>query len=167
MIRSWLAKKIVTRSLDALNRGDLRPTLRMDGRDVHFRFPGTSSWATDITGRDQVEAWLRRMVATGLQHSVDEVVAGGPPWRMTMVLRGTDSATAADGTVVYENRYVIWGRSRWGLLQDYEVYEDTEKALAWDAHLAANSTGAVTSSRSGFAENVRLTKVLRLPERSG
>ena len=59
----------------------------MEAPDVHFRFPGTSSWATDVVGRDNVEEWLNRMVATGLQHEAAEVVVAGPPWRMTMVLR--------------------------------------------------------------------------------
>lgn len=47
MVRSWLAKRPVTWNMEALNRGDVRPTLRMEARDVHFRFPGTSSWAID------------------------------------------------------------------------------------------------------------------------
>lgn len=140
MVRSWLAKKVIDHNMAAMNRGDIRPTLRMEARHVHFRFPGTSSWATDITGRDGVEAWLQRTVAVGLRHEVDEVVAGGPPWRMTMVLRGSDHIAEPDGTVVYENRYVIWARTRWGLIDDYEVYEDTQKVVDLDAYLAASAS---------------------------
>ena len=136
MVRSWLAKKVITRNLQALNRGDIRPTLRMDAPDVHFRFPGTSSWATDVVGRDKGEEWLKRMVATGLQHEAEDVVASGPPWRMTMVLRGTDRFEERDGTLVYENRYVIWALTRWGFIKNYEVYEDTERSVAFDAYLA-------------------------------
>ena len=136
MVRSWLAKMVVTRNLRALNQGDIRPTLRMDAPDVHFRFPGTSSWATDVVGRDKVEEWLTRMVATGLQHQADDVVASGPPWRMSMILRGTDRLHEPDGTLVYENRYVIWALTHWGFIADYEVYEDTEKSVAFDAYLA-------------------------------
>jgi ketosteroid isomerase-like protein len=143
MVRSWLAKKLIAYNLEALNRGDIHPTLRMDAPDVHFRFPGTSSWAADITGREHVRTWLRRMTATGLQHHADEVVASGPPWHMTMVLRGTDRLDEPDGTLVYENRYVIWAITRWGRVSDYEVYEDTEKVTAFDAYLAENG---------GFAE---------------
>jgi ketosteroid isomerase-like protein len=136
VVRSWLAKKLISRNLRALNQGDIRPTLRMDASDVHFRFPGTSSWAADVVGRDKVEEWLTRMVATGLQHEAHDVVASGPPWRMTMVLRGTDRFEEQDGTLVYENRYVIWALTRWGLIGDYEVYEDTERSVAFDAYLA-------------------------------
>lgn len=145
-MRSWLAKKLIAHNLDALNRGNAGPTLRMEARDVHFRFPGTSSWAADITGRDHVEAWLERMVATGLQHHVNEVVASGPPWRMTMALRGTDQLDEPDGTRVYENRYVIWATTRWGLICDYEVFEDTEKVTAFDTYLAAKGARAATGT---------------------
>jgi hypothetical protein len=55
---------------------------------------------------------------------------------MTMVLRGTDRFEDPDGTLVYENRYVIWALTRWGFIRDYEVYEDTEKSVAFDAYLA-------------------------------
>jgi hypothetical protein len=55
---------------------------------------------------------------------------------MTMVLRGTDRFAQQDGTLVYENRYVIWALTRWGSIRDYEVYEDTEKSVAFDAYLA-------------------------------
>jgi len=144
MVRSWLAKKLITRNLEALNRGDVGPTLRMESNDVHFRFPGTNSFGIDTTGRDNVEAWLNRMVATGLQHKAEEVVASGPPWRMTLVLRGTDRFDGSDGAPVYDNRYVIWACTRWGLIHDYEVYEDTEKATAFDAYL---------SDRGGMAES--------------
>ena len=136
MLRSWLARRMVTRSLAALNQGDVRPMLRMESPGVHFRFPGSSSWAIDAVGRDQVEGWLRRMTATGLQHQAEDVVAVGPPWRMTLILRGIDRCDAPGGVTVYDNRYVIWATAKWGRITDYEVYEDTEKLTAFDAYLA-------------------------------
>jgi ketosteroid isomerase-like protein len=135
MIRNWLAMQLLTHNLRALNAGDLGPTLRLDATDVHFRFPGSSSWAADVRGRDEVETWLRRMVATGIRHSYDQVVLSGPPWRTTVCLRGHDWADGPDGDRVYENHYVIWGTMRWARLQEYEVYEDTEKTVEFDRYL--------------------------------
>ena len=80
--------------------------------------------------------WLERFVRTGLQIFPDEVVVKGFPWRMTICVRGTDYLRSAEGEMVYENRYVIWGHARWGRMTDYEVYEDTEKPLELDAWLA-------------------------------
>ena len=44
----------------------------------------------------------------------------------------------AVGERIYENRYVIWGRLAWGRMQEYEVYEDTQKAKALDDWLAVH-----------------------------
>ncbi len=139
---SWLAKRVLDRGYDRLNDGDPGLLLRLDADDVHFRFPGQSSWTADIRGKDEVERWLRRMISTGLQHEPEQVVVQGPPWNMTICLRGTDHLTTPDGEAVYANRYVIWGRVAWGLLREYEVYEDTQKLPALDDHLGARQVAA-------------------------
>ena len=64
---SCLAKAILTRNMARLREGDYRPLLRLDARDIRFRFPGDSSWATEIDNRDDLERWLQRFVATGLK----------------------------------------------------------------------------------------------------
>lgn len=132
---SWLAAHMLKRNMAAISAGDYRPLLRLDAKDVRFRFPGSSSWATELQGKDELERWLQRFVDAGLQIQPDEVIAQGPPWNVTLCVRGTDHLKDADGTMAYENRYVIWGRMAWGLLKEYEVYEDTEKSTALDAHL--------------------------------
>ena len=68
----------------------------------------------------------------------------GVPWRTTICVRGTDHLRSADGELVYENRYVIWGHARWGRMTDYEVYEDPEKPLqlvGWLAEHGAPRAG--------------------------
>jgi ketosteroid isomerase-like protein len=136
-MQSWLAKKILTRNMARLRAGDYRPQLRLVAKDVRFRFPGTSSWATDLQGKDELERWLQRFVRVGLQIFPDEVVAKGPPWRTTLTVRGTIHLRSPAGELVFENRYVIWGRMSWGLLREYEVYEDTQKSTQLDEYLAA------------------------------
>jgi len=133
---SWLAKKVLSHSYARLRAGDYRSVLRMDSRDVTLRFPGNNSWAGEFRGKPEVERWLQRFVAAGFQIFADEIVVKGPPWNTTICLRGHDYLKSVEGQTVYENRYVIWGRAKWGLLTDYEVYEDTEKASAVDRYLA-------------------------------
>jgi hypothetical protein len=135
MIRNWLGMRLLLRNMRALNAGDIGPTLRMEGTDVHFRFPGSSSFSADLHGRERVGEWLQRMVDTGITHQYDELVMSGPPWRMTICLRGHDWLDGPGGQRVYENRYVIWGSSAWGKLRDYEVYEDTERTTELDRYL--------------------------------
>ena len=135
-MRSWIAKQVLSRTMARIRAGDTGPTLRMDADDVRFRFPGDSSWATELEGKHELEQWLQRFVDTGIQIYPDEVVVKGFPWNMTLCVRGTDYLDSPEGERVYENRYVIWGRMSWGLLREYEVYEDTERAAALDQYLA-------------------------------
>ncbi len=139
---SWLAKRLLDHAYNHLNDGDPSMLLRFDAKDVHFRFPGESSWTADVRGKDEVERWLCRMMATGLQHKPEQVVAQGPPWNMTICLRSTDRLTNPQGETVYDNRYVIWARMAWGLLRDYEVYVDTQRLPLLDDYLAAREGAA-------------------------
>jgi hypothetical protein len=136
-MQSWLAKKMLSRDMARLRAGDYRPQLRKVAEDVRFRFPGNSSWATELEGKEDLERWLRRFVRVGLQIFPDEVVAKGPPWKTTLTVRGTIHLKNPAGDIVWENRYVIWGRMAWGRLREYEVYEDTQKSAALDEYLAA------------------------------
>jgi ketosteroid isomerase-like protein len=134
---SWLAKRMIARNMAKASEGDLGPTLRMDADDVRFRFPGNSSWSGEITGKAYLEPWLRRFAEVGIQIYPDEVVLKGFPWKQTICIRGRDHLDSPEGERVYENRYVIWGHISWGLLRDYEVYEDTQKARVLDEYLAS------------------------------
>lgn len=139
---SWLAKRMLDQAYTRLNAGDPRLLLAIEADDVHFRFPGESSWSGDMRGKDHVERWLRRMIATGLQHEPEQVVVQGPPWNMTICLRSTDHLDDPEGRRVYSNRYVIWGRMTWGRLREYEVYEDTQKLPAFDEYIAGRQEAA-------------------------
>jgi ketosteroid isomerase-like protein len=146
VVLSWLAKAILTRNMARLREGDYRPLLRLDARDIRFRFPGDSSWAAEIDNRADLERWLARFIASGLKIYPDEVIAQGPPWNTTLCVRGTDHLDSEDGRV-YENRYVIWGRMAWGLLREYEVYEDTQASKELDAYLLERARRAAAERR--------------------
>jgi ketosteroid isomerase-like protein len=132
---SWLAQRLLDHNMRRLNAGDVRPTLLLDAEDVRFTFPGDSSWAGTFHGKRELRPWLERFTRVGLQIFADEVVVKGFPWKQTVCVRGHDYLRGPDGTLAYENRYVIWGRMAWGRMQDYEVYEDTQKSKALDEYL--------------------------------
>ncbi|HEX3173329.1 MAG TPA: hypothetical protein VHQ43_03800 [Solirubrobacterales bacterium] len=134
---SWLAKKTIARNMAKASAGDLGPTLKMDAEDVRFTFPGDSSWGGTFEGKAELEPWLRRFAEVGIQIYPDEVVLKGFPWNQTICIRGRDHLDSPSGERVYENRYVIWGRLAWGLLREYEVYEDTQRSKALDSYLAS------------------------------
>jgi ketosteroid isomerase-like protein len=148
-MQSWLAKKLITWVMSRTRQGDIRPTLALDADDVTFRFPGNNSWAGEYHGKEELRRWLQRLVQVGIKTYPDEVILKGWPWRQTICIRGHDFAHSPAGETVYENRFVIWGRLRWGRLTDYEVYEDTEKARAFDDYLAEHApapAGPVTAA---------------------
>jgi ketosteroid isomerase-like protein len=142
---SWLAKAMLERNLARLREGDCRAVLKMDAEDIRFRFPGDSSWATEIDNREDHGRWLQRFVDTGLELDADEIIAQGPPWNMTLCVRGTSHLDTEDGRVD-ENRYVMWGRIAWGQLRGYEVYEDTQATKALDEYLSQRESISVAPS---------------------
>jgi ketosteroid isomerase-like protein len=134
-VQSWLAAPGLRFVIRRLRAGDHRWVAALDASDVVLHFPGTSSFSGEFHGRERHERWLRRFAALGIQIYPDEIVAAGPPWRGTVCVRGTVYCRGGDGAIVYENRYVIWSRLRWGRIAELEVYEDTRSAVAFDGWL--------------------------------
>lgn len=141
-MQSWLGRKLIDFQLSALRRGDPRPSLMLDGHDVELTFPGAHSWSGVYRGKAAHRRWIERFCRSGLQIFADEVVVKGFPWRTTICIRGHDQLDDDGGERVYENRYVIWAHLRWGLLRDYEVYEDTQKVAALDEWMARTEHAA-------------------------
>jgi ketosteroid isomerase-like protein len=135
---SMLAKRLISWLMGKTRAGDIRPTLRLDAKDVRFTFPGDNSFSGVFDGRDAHQRWLERMIRVGVMIEPDEVAVSGFPWNQTICIRGRSWRDTPSGERVYDNRFVIWGRLRWGKLSDYEVYEDTQKAKALDAYLEEN-----------------------------
>lgn len=146
MILSWIAKKLVSRAMARNRQGDISLTLAMDAPDVTLTFPGDNSWSGTFRGKAAVRRWLERMASVRLQTFPEEVVAVGPPWNTTLCIRGYDYLKSPEGETVYENRFVIWGRLKWGRLHDYEVYEDTIKPRALDEWLEVNEQRLVAAA---------------------
>jgi ketosteroid isomerase-like protein len=140
---AWAVRSMLRRNLGRLWAGDPTPLLATYADDVHFVFPGRSSWAADLRGKDEVERWLRRFVRVGLQFEVHEILVAGPPWNTTVCLWFTDLLTTPDGEVVYANRGTILAKIAWGKVTYYEVNEDTQKVDEFDEWLASHDpTGA-------------------------
>jgi ketosteroid isomerase-like protein len=134
---SWLARIWIRRLFSALQRGDIKPMLSTFAKDAVFRFPGDSSWSGVYRGRREIERWLRRFAGVQMQFEVRDVAVGGPPWNMSIFTRFTDSWTAPDGTVVYENEGVLFDRAKWMKIVYHEACEDTMRVAPLDDYLAA------------------------------
>ena len=134
-MQSWLGGIVLGYAMRRIRAGDIhRRCCRPP--EVTLTFPGDSSWAGVYQGKPAVERWLRRFAATGLQIYPDEIVVTGFPWKNTACIRGHIHLRDESGAIVYDNRYVIWGRLAWGRLREYEVYKDTQASAQLDAWLS-------------------------------
>ena len=149
----WIVRSMIRRALRRRDEGDIGSLLGAYADDVHFVFPGDSSWAADIHGKRELEPWLRRFAEVGLRFEQQEIVVTGWPWNTTICVQYTDHATDPSGNVVYENRGVIMGKIAWGKIKSYEVFEDTQKVAAFDEYLASQKTDSQSDApESSFAD---------------
>jgi ketosteroid isomerase-like protein len=127
---------MIRRNLKALRDGDPGPLLAGYGDDAVLVFPGRSSWAGEHRGKPAIEAFLRRFVEAGIVGEAHDILVNGPPWRTTVCMLFLDHAVDESGTVVYENRAIVFSRIVWGKIVYHEDFEDTQKAEAFDTYLA-------------------------------
>jgi ketosteroid isomerase-like protein len=140
---AWTVRFVLCRNLRSLSEGDFEPLFGTYADDIRFVFPGHNSWAGKYRGREAVERWVRRVYQVGLRLEPREILVMGPPWDTTVCLRFTDRCTAPDGTIVYTNRGMVFGKIAWGKITYYEIHEDTEKVVALDEYVASHEpTGA-------------------------
>ena len=130
-----IVRMMIRRAIRRINGGDMGTFLSAYADDATFVFPGQNSWAGEYRGKGEIERFYRRFVQVGLQAEAHEIVVNGWPWDTTVCVHFTDRAKAPDGTVVYENRGVIFGKIAWGKIKYQHVYEDTEKVAAFDEYL--------------------------------
>src|SRR5690606_16045529 len=134
-------RAMVRRGIRELDDGDPTFLLKLASPDAELAFPGDNSWSTmfrpvvkgterHVTHRriDECRAFAERFVVEGLCLEVEDIPVNGPPWRARVAVRAHDHSP--DGA--YANRVVAWLELRWGRLQRWEDYEDTERVAAWD-----------------------------------
>jgi ketosteroid isomerase-like protein len=129
-------RALLWRNLNHYRAGNPKPLQRTFADDVHFTFPGESSWRIETRDKREVERWQERFFASGLQLTPGKVAVDGPPWDTTIVLHFTDRLDDSEGRHVYANVGVIYGKVAWGKVVAFTVYEDTQKLPPLDEHLA-------------------------------
>lgn len=128
-----------------LNSGDYGPLLSGYSDDAVLHFvEGDHRWSGDHVGKIAIENFLRNFTGAGLQGEVTEIMTSGPPWAMTLVARFNDRADGPDGEEIYENRVVVFTRTRWGKIVDHlDFYEDSTRIPEFEAKLTELGIGPV------------------------
>jgi ketosteroid isomerase-like protein len=149
---------MIRRNIASINAGDYGPALAMFSDDLEFSFPGDNSWADEFRplergrqvhvthrGKSEMERFLQRYVAAGIQMHVEDILVNGPPWNLRAAVRVHDWSPGDAGDR-YNNRAVLFVTSRWGKLRTQEDYEDTQRAAAFDALLGGRPALAEPSN---------------------
>ena len=134
----WIVGRIARRLVVQVVRGQADAALRMAAPDVHFVFPGRSSFAADYRDRASLARWMARFAALQPDYEVDDVIVTGPPWHTRVALRFHDRIGSD-----YENQGMQYLKMRWGRLVHDEVFLDTAVLAEWEARhpeLAPSST---------------------------
>jgi len=140
---------MIRRSIAHLNEGDPSIALAMFADDATLAFPGDNTWSRMFRepqlgcdphpthrGKAEIEAFLDRYVAHGIQMEIDDILVNGPPWRARAAAVVHDWVPGPDGGNVYANRAVLFVRTRWGRIVSQEDFEDSERVASYDRHLA-------------------------------
>lgn len=123
-----LIARLARRALTQAVAGRPRLALWSMSSDVRLIFPGSSSLACDLTGKDHVAAWLSRLIALSPAYQVLDVIVSGPPWNTRAAIRFRDTV---DG---YANEGMHYLTLRWGRIRSDQLYLDTEVVTAWEQH---------------------------------
>jgi ketosteroid isomerase-like protein len=124
-MRRWLMLKAFASMTAKFAEGDCDLVLKLMTDDVHFIFPGTSSFAADISGKAGTERWLRRFVAMRPRYEILDVTVSGPPWNTRVGVRMRDRI--GDD---YSNEGMHYLVMRWGKVCYDRVFIDTEAVAA-------------------------------------
>jgi ketosteroid isomerase-like protein len=119
------------------NEGRFDAPLRLFSDDVTLEFPGSSRWSRTYRNKAELRGFMAECYDLGLVFTVHDVVVKGWPWRMKIFVVLSDECRSATGEIEYANRAVEIWTARWGRVVSGELFEDTEKSLAWSNRLAA------------------------------
>jgi ketosteroid isomerase-like protein len=128
---------MIRRNARALAEGNVKPLLAGYADNAVLVFPGQNSWGGEHRGKAAIEAFVHRFVDVGLVGEVHDILVNGPPWRTTVCVLFTDRVVDDAGTLVYNNRAILFGRIVWGKIVYQEDFEDTHKVEAFDSYLAS------------------------------
>lgn len=152
-------RAIIRRNVRQLNEGNYQPMLRMAADDAELTFPGDSSLATQFRepqqgrtrqsthrGTAELEAFAQRVVDSGLQFDVEDILVNGAPWNTRICVRATDLTLDDDGVEIYSNRVVLFIETRWGRIRRWEDYLDTQRVAMWDRVFGLEPSAAAAAA---------------------
>jgi ketosteroid isomerase-like protein len=133
------------RDVEKLNDGDHSTLMNAYADDAVLHFnSGDHRWAGDWVGKAAIDRFMQNFTAAKIQGEIKQILVGGPPWAMTMMVRFDDHADDPDGTRLYENRTVLVLRMKWGkVVEQTDFYVDTRNIAEFDRKLVELGVASV------------------------
>lgn len=144
-----VVRALVRHGIARLSAGDATFLLRLAAPDADISFPGDNSWSTMFRpqhksreryathrGIDECRAFADRFVAERVRVEIEDILVNGPPWNTRVAVR-CHNYIVGDAGDDYNNRFIGFLTIRWGRLEAWEDYEDTERTAAWDRKRAS------------------------------
>ncbi|MFF2772871.1 nuclear transport factor 2 family protein [Streptomyces bacillaris] len=124
----WVLRKRVRALWRKVGRGEFEYAITLASEDIRFRFIGDTPISAEFTGRDRFRQWFEDLfdLFPGLRLTLTDVVSRGWPWRTTVAVRLSITATLADGSI-YRNEATQWLMLKWGRMMTDDVLEDTKE----------------------------------------
>ena len=141
-MRSLLFTWVMRWAYRQQTQGRFDPVLKLVRDDATFIFPGENRWGGTYHGKAELRRFMEELHALGLEFTVHDVTVKGWPWNMKVVVELSDKATDRNGGIAYANRAVEIWKVRWTKIVSGELFEDTEKATAWDKRLSSQAARA-------------------------
>ena len=122
-----IVRSQIRRKFDQLSDGAYAKALRAMSPNVHHVFPGRSPLGGERHTREAVGLWFERLdrLFPGHVFDVERVIVGGWPWSTWIAVRWTVALKTASGDE-YRNAGAHWLHLRWGRVDAFHAYLDTE-----------------------------------------
>jgi ketosteroid isomerase-like protein len=124
-VLTFVVRRIVERAYLQVNAFDLDALMGSFATDAVFEFHGDSPLGGERRGPEAIRAWFEQVRRDfgRLELTPQDVVAGGPPWDMRVVVRFTDRYHLISGDTL-DNHGFQYLRLRWGKVVEDRILVD-------------------------------------------
>lgn len=126
-----LVRRRTAEMFERLSRGEWQAIVASLANDVRHSFAGDHPLGGERHSRDAVSRWFQRLgrLYPGHEFEVHRVMSRGGPWSTWVAVQWTAHLRPQQGEP-YVNHGAHWIHIRWGKVDDFGAYFDTQRLAA-------------------------------------
>ena len=123
---TWITRRLYTKGLRALERGDLDALQRQFSSRATLTFVGDTPLGARLANPADIRRWFERFgrLVPGPIFEIQRLLVSGPPWNQRLashvLIRSTINGEP------YENQFAHFLTLRWGRVHEDLILEDTQ-----------------------------------------